>query len=73
MEHIDNLIKPREKRNALTHQDNSTWGPREYHCSTFIKKRNLLVKGEYDNPNLSIRRALIILSNPDSGELKGGR
>ena len=69
---VNDLLKPiRNQGTVITneHQDSSL-GVKEYFCSAFIKKKGLLVKGEYDNKNES-RRPLIVVLDPLTGDVKG--
>ena len=69
---IQGLIKPVKKNGkVLTHQDTSKEGVTEYRCSTFIKKKNVLVKGEYENKHKDKRNAIIVLIDSDSGNIVG--
>ena len=40
-------------------------------CSTYIKKEQVIIKGECSNPNHSSRNALISVYDALSGKLKG--
>ena len=55
----------------LTHNDNQT-GVTQTHCSTFIKEKGLLVRGECDNPKSSERNAMVLVCDPETGQVKGG-
>ena len=46
-------------------------GVKHTRCSTFIKKKQLLVKGECDNPKFQKRNAMIVFFDPSTGEFKG--
>ena len=56
----------------VTHQDkDQTNGLEHTSCSTFIKKRQLLVKGEWRNSKSKERNAMIVLIDPKTGDFKG--
>lgn len=70
---INNLVKPVEKNGkVLTHKDSSKEGVKEFWCSTFIQKENVLLKGERDNQHEDKRSAMIVLFDCESGEIRGG-
>ena len=70
---IYNLVKPAEKNGQVfTHRDPAKDEVTQYSCSTFIRKKNILVKGEYDNKHKKERNAMIILFDTESGEIVGG-
>ena len=70
-ENIKGIVKPVEKNGkVLTHRDSSKEGVSRYYCFTFIKKKNVIVKGEYDN-NKNKRTSLILLFNSKSGKIIG--
>ena len=65
-------VKPVEKNEkVLTHQDTSKEEVSKYHCSTFIKSKNVLVKGESSNKHKDKRNALIVLFYSNTGEIIG--
>ena len=69
---INSLVKPVEKNGKLlTYRDTSKEGVIEYYCSTFIKKKNVLVKGDYWNKNSAKRNAKIVLFNGQTEEIIG--
>ena len=69
---IEGLVKPVEKNGkVLSYRDNSEEGVNEFGCSTFIKSKNILVKGEYRNKNWKKRKAMIVLFDCDSGNIIG--
>ena len=69
---IKGIVKPLEKNGKVfTHQDTSSRGVSQYHCSTFIKNQNILVKGEYDNKHVKRRNAMILLIDCDNGNIIG--
>ena len=41
------------------------------HCSTFIRKHRVLIKGELANPESSKRNAVVALCDPETGQSKG--
>ena len=61
----------KKKSQVLTHLDPTENGVSESLCSTFIKKKNVLVMGEFLNPYQSKRNAMIILVNSESGDIVG--
>ena len=73
MTQITDLLSTFYHNGALvTHQEtDKSIGLKHTYCSTFIKKRNLLVKGECDNPKSSQRNAMIVLYDPKTGQFKG--
>ena len=69
---IEGLVKPVEKNGkVITHRDTSFSGVSHYHCSTFIKKKNVLVKGEWNNGYGKKRNAMILLFDCESGNFIG--
>ena len=42
-------------------------------CSTFIRRKQLLVRGERNNPKPNSRKALLVFCDPESAEIKGTR
>ena len=65
-------VKPVEKNGKmLTHQDTLKEGVRHYYCSTFVKNKNVLVKGEYMNKHKDKRNAMILLFDCESGDIIG--
>ena len=70
--HIKSIVKPvKKKGKTITHQDTSIRRVSNYRCSTFIKKKNIIVKGEYINKYRGKRNAMILLFDLESGNLKG--
>ena len=57
---------------VMTHRDTSKEGAKEYSCSTFIRKKNVLVKGERKNLHEDKRNAMILLFDTESGDILGG-
>ena len=69
---INDLVKPVEKNGqVLTHQDTSYLGVNGYRCSTFIKNKNVLVKGEMWNQHKENRNAMILLLDGNTGKIIG--
>ena len=71
---INQLLKTiQDKGKLVTHEDKDPEiGMTETRCSTFIKEKGLLVKGEYDNPKSEERNAMIVLFHPETGQVRGG-
>ena len=69
---INDLVK-RVKRNkkAFPYQDTFSDPAHEFFYSTFIKKKSVLVKGEWRNLHQNPRNALILLLDPDTRKAKG--
>ena len=66
------IVKPQEKNGkALTYRNTFFRGVSEFFCSTFIKNKNVLVKGEYKNGHKDKRNALILLMDCDSQNIIG--
>ena len=66
------LVKPVEKKaKVITHRDTWFREVTHYYCSTFIKKKNVLVKGEYRNKHSDKRNAMILLFDGESGDIIG--
>lgn len=66
------IVKPVEKNwKVLTHRDTSKEGVTEYYCSTFIKKKKVLVKGEDENEQSDKRNAMILLFDCKTGNIIG--
>ena len=56
----------------LTHQEtNPNIGVTHTWCSTFIKKKKILVKGEYANSKSGHRKAVIKILDPATNKVKG--
>ena len=69
---IENIVKTVEKNGqVLTHRDTSKEGVSQYYCSTFIKNKNIIVKGEYENKNLDKRNAMIVLFDCETEKIIG--
>ena len=69
---INSLVKPVMKNGkVLTYRDTSFRGVSGFFCSTFIKKKNVLVKGEYINKYKHEKNAMILLFECDTGEIIG--
>ena len=69
---IEGIVKPVEKNGkVITHQDTSKEGVSEYRCSTFIKKKNFIVKGKCNNKHEDKRNAMILLFDSESGDIVG--
>ena len=49
----------------------STLGITHTHSSVFIPSKNILVRGESTNPKSNERNAMLTLSDPITGEIKG--
>ena len=73
MTQIKHLLKTFTQNGSLfTHEDkDERYELKHTHCSTFIEKRQLLVKGELMNPKPKERNAMIVLFDPETGEFKG--
>ena len=70
--YIEGLVKPLEKHGkVLTHRDTSKERVTQYWCSTFIKNKNILIKGEWDNKHQKKRNAMIILFDCGTGNIIG--
>ena len=71
---INQLIQTiKTKGTLLTHKDpDVSLGVEHFFCSTFVPSENLLIKGEYDNPNSETRKAMLVFLNPDTNQVKGG-
>ena len=71
---INDLFKTIHKNGTLvTHQETDQGvGLTHTFCSVFIKKKNILIKGERDNPKLSKRNAVFALLDPQNNEVLGG-
>jgi hypothetical protein len=54
----------------LSYQDLNL-GAHSYRSSTFIESKTILIKGEYENFNSSKRNALLVLTDPKSGNVMG--
>jgi hypothetical protein len=70
---LEKYFKPiynNEKPIKLSQQDMNL-GAKSFWCSSFIKSKNILIKGEYNFTVLKERKALIILTDPRTGEIKG--
>jgi hypothetical protein len=52
-------------------QEEGDLGIKHFRCSSYIKSKNILIKGEYNNQDSAIRKAIIILSDPTTGQVKG--
>ena len=64
------LVKPVEKNGkVLTHRDTSIMGVSQYYSSTFIRNKNVLVKGEHSNIHSHKRNAMIILLDGQTEEI----
>ena len=69
---IRDIVKPVEiNGKVLTHRDTSKEGVNQYQCSTFIKKKNILVKGEYEKIFEYKRNAMILSIDGDTGNIIG--
>ena len=69
---IDDLVKPAEKNGRLiAHQDPTEEGLNRSLCSTFIAKRNILIKGEWENEHEKNRSAILVLFDCESGDIVG--
>ena len=73
MNQINHLLKTFHIYGSLvTHEDTDRRnGVHHIKCSTFIKKRQLLAKGECGNPKSEERNAMIVLFDPKTGRFKG--
>ena len=70
---IKNLVKIDNKNGqVLTHQDTAKEGVSWYQCSTFIRNKNVLVKGEAWKKYEVKRNAMIVLFDGESGDIVGG-
>ena len=69
---INNLVSIVEKNGlVLTHRDTTEEGVREYSCSTLIKKKNVLIKGETTSKNEIKKNPMIVLFDLKSGDIIG--
>ena len=69
---IEGLVKPVEiNGKVLTYEDSSIIGVNHYYCSTFIKNKNILVKGEHDKMKKKKRNAQILLFDYKNGDIIG--
>ena len=69
---IEDLVKLVEKNGkVMAHQDISFRKVSEYRCSTFIKNKNVLVKGESNNKHTEMRNAMIVLLDSDTCDIIG--
>ena len=69
---IEDIVKPVEKNGkVMTHRDTSKKGVSKYRCSTFIKEKNVLVKGECNNEHWIKRNAMILLFDCNTGNIIG--
>ena len=71
---INQLLKTiQDKGKLVTHEDTGyKIGMTQTHCSTFVKEKGLLVKGEQYNPKSKKRNAIIVLFHPETGQVRGG-
>ena len=68
---IDHLVKPVQSKRTLSNPADSTkYKIKNFYCSTFIKERKILVKGEGGHTHRPKRKALIILFCLDTGTVK---
>ena len=70
---INQLLKTiQDKGKLVTHEDTGyKIGMTQTHCSTFIKEKGLLVKGEQKNDESEERNAMIVLFHPETGQIRG--
>ena len=69
---INDLVKlVKKNEQILTHRDTTQEGVSWYHCSTFIAKKNILVKGEWNNQHEDKRNAMILLFNIENEDILG--
>ena len=70
---LTDVIKEIRKENTLVnYKDNDpNVATSQYFYCTHIKKKSLLVKGEYAKPKSGTRNALIIFFDSRTGEVKG--
>ena len=68
---MDTIFKDLIKPVLKTHQDTLKEGVTQHWCSTFIKNKNVLIKGEFDNQHKDKRNAIIVLFDCESGNLIG--
>lgn len=69
---IEDFVNPVKKNGKfLTHTDFSKDRVKDYRCSTFKKKKNLLVKGEEGSKDYDKRNAMILLFDCESGNIVG--
>ena len=73
MTQVSDRIKGIHKEGKLVNykDSNSSTGVTQYSCSTHIRKKKLLVKGEWNNPQSNSRRALLVFFDSKTGEVKG--
>ena len=71
-EDIDDFIKPvKNKDKLVTHKvTDLSLGLKNYRCSTFIERENIVVKGEWDNEDES-RKALVVFFDSQTGKFVG--
>ena len=72
-ENIKDLIKPVVKNIELINHKitDQSFESLKYHCSTFIEKEKILVKGQCYNRENS-RRALLVFFDLQTGKVLGG-
>lgn len=69
---IKDLVKPIYKNGKVfTHQDTTEEEVSSYWCSTFIKKKNTLVKGERNSSFDDTSVAMIHLFDLETGDIAG--
>ena len=73
MTQVSDFIKTiQNEGKCINHKDtDSGFEVTNYWCSTFIRKEKLLVKGEYANPQSKTRKAMIVLFDSKTGDVKG--
>ena len=73
MTQVSDRIKGIQKEGKFVNykDTDSSVGVQHYYCSTHIRKKNMLVRGEYSNPKSGARKALIVFLDSKTGEVKG--
>ena len=68
----DTIKKIQNQGKVVNYEDtDSSVGVKDYFCSTHIKKKKMLVRGELNNPKSGERKAVIVFLDSKTGEVRG--
>ena len=68
----DTIKKIQNQGKVVNYNDSdSSVGVNQYCCSTHIRKKKMLVRGELNNPKSGERKAVIVFLDSKTGQVRG--
>lgn len=70
---LNNLLKKVDSQGETIYlrETDPNVGTKDFWCSTYLACKRVLIRGEFNNPKAGSRKAIIILTDPKTGKLKG--